>query len=130
MLKRPRLLVGIAIAALLFLVGVRFITPRSHILLPPRASNGAEYVLYVHVPERCKSGGCPALYILDGGRWLPTYTQISEDAAARHAMAPIILVGVGYRAAPGFSAQRMRDYTTAAGAYIAAFQHDIIPYAQ
>lgn len=132
MLKRPWLLAGIALAALLFLIGVRFIGPRSYVLLPPRAANGGDYILYVHVPERCKAGGCRALYILDGGRWLPTFTQLTEDAAARRAMAPLILVGIGYRAIPGLASQRRRDFTPGPGAdaYLAALQRDIIPYAQ
>jgi predicted alpha/beta superfamily hydrolase len=91
-----------------------------------------EYVLYVHVPDRCKSGGCPALYILDGGRWLPTFTQITETLAARQAMAPVVLVGIGYRAVPGLAPQRQRDFAPGVGAnaYIAALQRDIIPFAR
>lgn len=134
------LLAGVALAALLFLIGVRFIAPRSNILLPPRADNGTEYTLYIHVPERCKSGGCPALYILDGERWLPTFTQLTEDAAARHAVAPLILVGIGYRNIAATAAARKHDFTPAFGrppgatggadAYIDALRRDIIPYAE
>jgi predicted alpha/beta superfamily hydrolase len=130
MLKRPWLLVGLGLAALAFIIGIRFITPRSDLLLPPRASNGAEYALYVHVPDRCRSGGCPALYLLDGGRWLPTFTQITETLAARQAMAPVVLVGIGYRAIPGVAPQRQRDFAAGADAYIAALQSDIIPFAR
>ncbi|MFT3727670.1 MAG: alpha/beta hydrolase-fold protein [Terricaulis sp.] len=134
------LLAGIALAALLFLIGVRFIAPRSNILLLPRAHNGTEYVLYVHVPDRCKGGGCPALYILDGDLWLPTFTQLSEDAAARHAMAPVILVGIGYRNILASARLRKHDFSPAFGrapgatggadAYIDTLRRDIIPYAE
>jgi len=140
MLKRPRLLGGIAFAALLFLIGVKFIVPRSDILLPPRASNGQDYVLYVHVPERCRSGGCPALYLLDGDLWLPTYTQLTEDAAARHAMRPVILVGIGYRNILASASLRKHDFTPSFGrpvgehggadAYLQVLRGDIIPYAE
>jgi hypothetical protein len=130
MLKDRRLLVAIALVALLVLISVRFIGPRMHVLVPPRAANSAQYMLYVHVPERCRSAPCPALYILDGGRWLGTFTQLTEELAARHAMAPIILVGVGYPAIPGFSGQRQRDFTSGAGAYLSALKRDIIPFAQ
>jgi predicted alpha/beta superfamily hydrolase len=138
--KNRWILVGIAFTALLFLIGVRFIAPRSNVLFPPRASNGTDYILYVHVPERCKGGGCPALYILDGERWLPTFTQITEDAAARHAMAPLILVGIGYRDILGTAIHRKHDFSPAFGravgktggadAYLQALEHDVIPYAE
>lgn len=140
MLKRPWILIGIALAALLFVIGFRFIAPRSNVLLPPRASNGGEYILYVHVPDRCKGGGCHALYILDGERWLPTFTQLTEDAAARHAMQPLILVGIGYRNVAVTASARKHDFTPAFGhtpgatggadAYLTALRADIIPYAE
>jgi predicted alpha/beta superfamily hydrolase len=140
MLKRPWILIGVALAGLLFLIGVRILGPRSNILLPPRAHNGVDYVLYVHVPKSCKGGGCPALYLLDGERWLPTFTQASEDAAARHAMAPVIVVGIGYRNLAATASARKHDFTPAFGrapgatggadAYLDALRTDIIPYAQ
>jgi predicted alpha/beta superfamily hydrolase len=141
MLKRPWLLFAAALAALLFIVAIRFIAPRSDILLPPRASNGGDYILYVHVPDRCRRGApCPALYILDGERWLPTFTQLSEDAAARRAMRPIILVGIGYRDVFGAALHRKHDFTPAFGRapgktggaddYLEALRRDLIPYAE
>jgi predicted alpha/beta superfamily hydrolase len=138
-------LFGAALAALLFIAAIRFIAPRSDILLPPRASNGGGYILFVHVPDRCRHGPpCPALYILDGERWLPTFTQLSEDGAARMAMRPIILVGIGYTDVTGAALHRKHDFTPAFGgepgktagktggadAYLEALRRDIIPYAE
>jgi len=138
--KRAPLLFWAGLAALLFILAVRFIAPRSDILLPPRASNGVEYVPYAHVPERCRNSACPALYLLDGERWLPSFAQLSEDAAARMAIRPVVVVAIGYRDIAGTAMRRKRDFTPAFGqasektggadAYLEALSHDIIPYAE
>ncbi|HYD86676.1 MAG TPA: alpha/beta hydrolase-fold protein [Vitreimonas sp.] len=133
------------IAAALALVVMSFaayhlIAPRSHVLLPPRASNGVEYVLYIHVPDACRRGGCQALYLLDGERWLPTFARIVDEGARTHRIEPVVIVGVGYRDIVGTAARRKHDFTPPFGrtpnrtggaeAYLDVLRNEIIPYAE
>jgi uncharacterized protein len=121
-------------------VAYQFIAPRSHVLTPPRASNGIDYVLHVHVPPACRLGGCHALYVLDGLAWIPTFARIEDDLVARHRMAPVILVGVAYGDALNTGDLRKRDFTPAFGrepnrtggadAFLGVLRDEIIPYAE
>lgn len=129
----------IALAALGAL-GAKVLLPRSHMLFPPRAANGVEYVLYVHVPKACRAGGCEALYLMDGAAWLPTFADIVEARTRRGEMAPIVLVGVGYRDIIHTRARRKRDFTPAFGrtpgetggadAYLDVLRDELVPYAE
>lgn len=127
-------------AALTIALAARFIAPRSHFLLPPRAGNNVEYVLYAHVPEACRATPCPALYILDGDLWMPTFARIVDERVREHGMAPIVLVGVGYRDIWNTARRRKHDFTPAfartpnrtggADSYIDVPRNELIPYAE
>lgn len=127
-------------AALIVALAARFIAPRSHFLLPPRAGNGVEYVLYAHVPEACRETPCPALYILDGDLWMPTFARIADERVRSGHMAPVVLVGIGYRDILNTAARRKHDFTPAFGrtpnrtggadAYLDVLREEIIPYAE
>jgi predicted alpha/beta superfamily hydrolase len=116
------------------------IAPRSHVLTPPRASNGIDYVLYVHIPHACRDGGCEALYVLDGLAWLPTFAQLDDELSARRRIRPLILVGVGYRDAFNTGDLRKKDFTPPFGrqpnrtggadAFLEVLRDEIIPYAE
>jgi predicted alpha/beta superfamily hydrolase len=133
----------IAAALALLIVGVaayRLIAPRSNILTMPTATNGVDYVLFVHVPPACRNGGCEALYVLDGLAWLPTFSSRSDDLSAQQRMAPIILVGIAYRDALNTGDARKRDFTPAFGrtpnrtggaeAFLQVLRDEIIPFAE
>lgn len=132
--------VAIAAALLIGALAFQVIAPRSHILMPPRSANGTQYVLYVHVPAQCAGGGCPAVYLLDGAMWLPTFAKIDDAYSRVHDMAPVVLVGIGYLNAVNTSDLRKRDFTPAFGrtpnrtggadAFLDVLQHEIIPYAE
>lgn len=116
------------------------IWPRRHVLAPPRAANGIEYMLYAHVPEACRQSPCPALYILDGDLWMPTFARIADERARSGRMAPVVLVGIGYRDILNTPARRKHDFTPAFGrtpnrtggadAYLDVLRTEIIPYAE
>jgi predicted alpha/beta superfamily hydrolase len=126
---------AVAVLAIV-MVAAYIVAPRSHILLPPRASNGTEYVLYASVPEECRRNACTALYLLDGERWLPTFAR----AAAQGLREPIIIVGIGYRDILNTADRRKFDFTPTFGrepgqtggadAYLRLLQEKIIPYAE
>lgn len=138
---RKTLLIAALVA--LFALGVaayQLIAPRSHVLTLPRASNGVDYVLIVHVPDACRAGGCTALYVLDGLAWLPTFARAEDDLIARHRMTPQILVGVAYANAINTGDLRKHDFTPAFGrapnqtggadAFLQVLREEIIPYAE
>ncbi|MCX7356934.1 MAG: alpha/beta hydrolase-fold protein [Alphaproteobacteria bacterium] len=122
------------------IVAYQFIAPRSHVLTLPRAANGVDYVLHVYVPPACRSGGCHALYVLDGLAWIPTFARIEDDLVARHRIEPLILVGVAYRDALNTGDLRKHDFTPAFGrepnrtggadAFLAVLRDEIVPYAE
>ena len=127
----------------LLLLGVaayRFIGPRSNFLTPPRASNGIEYVLYVHIPPACRNDRCHALYILDGLAWLPTFAALQDELSQRHQIEPLILVGIAYRNAIDTRDLREHDFTPAFGrttqhtggadAFLRVLRDELIPYAE
>lgn len=133
----------IAVALALIAIGVvtyQFIAPRSNILTPPRATNGIDYVLHVHVPAACRLGGCHALYVLDGLAWIPTFARIEDDLIARRRIEPVILVGVAYRDALNTGDLRKEDFTPAFGrapnrtggadAFLGVLRDELIPYAE
>ncbi len=127
-------LIGLGVAAYVL------IAPRSHVLSPPRATNGVDYVLYVHVPQACRVGGCRAAYLLDGLAWLPTFARISDGLHSQRRIEPLILIGVGYRNAINTGALRKHDFTPAFGrtpnqtggadAFLDVLRAEIIPYAE
>lgn len=129
----PILVVG----ALLYSV----IEPRSRVLLPPRAANGTAYILYTHVPEACRRSPCPALYVLDGARWIGVFSR-AEDALLRSGqMQPVVIVRIGYQDdATNMNARRKLDFTPSFGRtttvtggadrYLDALRDTIIPYAE
>ena len=131
---------ALASAILAIALLVHFVLPRSHVLFPPRASNGTDYVLYIHVPGACRAGGCPALYLLDGERWLPTFARIVDERARAHRMAPIVVVGIGYADILNTRARRKFDFTPAfdrapsrtggADAYHDVLTRELIPFAE
>lgn len=134
-------LVAAAIALLaLGFIAYKLIAPRSHVLLPPRASNGTEYVLYVHMPPACRSGGCHALYILDGLAWLPTFAALDDELSQGNRIEPLILVGIAYRNEADTRGLRQYDFTPAfgrtaqhtggAGAFLRVLRDELIPYAE
>jgi predicted alpha/beta superfamily hydrolase len=133
------LAVGAALIVALALA-VKFVLPRSHLLWPPRASNGVTYSLYAHVPEACRAAPCPALYILDGDLWVPTFARIVDERVRARRMAPIILVGIGYRDIWNVIWRRKHDFTPAFGrtpnrtggadAYLEVLRDELIPYAE
>lgn len=138
---RRILLIAAALALVaLGVLAYRLIAPRSHLLTPPRASNGADYVLYVHVPQACRDGGCQALYILDGLAWLPTFARLDDDLSAAHRVRPLVLVGIGYRDAFNTGDLRKKDFTPPFGrapnrtggadAFLEVLREEIIPYAE
>lgn len=133
----------LAAAALVVTTGIIVATvawPRRNILDLPRASNGTDYVLYVHVPDRCRAGDCPALYLLDGERWLPTLARIEDQLVADARMRPVVIVGIGYRDIARTADLRKHDFTPAFGrqpgrtggadAYLAVMRDEIIPYVE
>jgi predicted alpha/beta superfamily hydrolase len=138
---RNALLIAAALA-LLALGGLAYqlIAPRSHVLTPPRASNGVDYVLYVHVPAACRDGGCEALYVLDGLAWLPTFARLDDELSATHRIRPLVLVGIGYRDAFDTGDLRKKDFTPSFGrtpnrtggadAFLDVLRNEIIPYAE
>jgi predicted alpha/beta superfamily hydrolase len=129
---------GIAIA--LLVLAYQLIEPRSHMLFPPRAANGVEYVLYANVPESCRGGGCPALYLLDGERWLPTFARHEDALSSRPGSAPVVIVGIGYRDILDTANRRKHDFTPSFGrtpdrtggadVYLQVLGEEIIPYAE
>ncbi len=131
---------ALAGAVLLVALIVQFVLPRSHVLLPPRAANGIAYNLYAHVPDACREGGCPALYIFDGDLWMPTFARIVDERLRAHRMEPVILVGIGYRDVWNSAARRKHDFTPAFGrapnrtggadAYLDVLTRELIPYAE
>jgi predicted alpha/beta superfamily hydrolase len=133
-------LIVAGLAILLLAFAYQLIAPRSHMLFLPRASNGVDYVLYVHVPEACRGGGCPALYLLDGERWLPTFARHDDALASRQGGAPVVIVGIGYRDVLGTANRRKLDFTPSFGrtpnrtggadAYVRVLREEIIPYAE
>lgn len=138
---RKKLLIAALVA--LFALGVaayQLIAPRSHVLTMPRASNGVDYVLIVHVPDACRAGGCTALYVLDGLAWLPTFAKTEDELIARHRMAQQILVGIAYANAVNTGDLRKHDFTPAFGrtpnrtggadAFLQVLRDEIIPYAE
>ena len=138
---RKKLMVAALVA--LFALGVlayQLIAPRRHVLAMPRASNGVDYVLIVHVPDACRAGGCSALYVLDGLAWLPTFAKAEDELIARHRMAPQILVGIAYVNALDTGGLRKHDFTPAFGrtpnqtggadAFLQVLREEIIPYAE
>ncbi|MEZ5959905.1 MAG: alpha/beta hydrolase-fold protein [Hyphomonadaceae bacterium] len=127
----------------LLVVGVtayRLIAPRSNFLTMPTASNGIDYVLFVHVPPTCRNGGCEALYVLDGLAWLPTFARLDDELSAQHRTAPLILVGIAYRDALNTGDLRKHDFTPAFGrtpnrtggaaAFLSVLRDEIIPFAE
>lgn len=138
---RKALLVLAALALIALGVGAyRLIAPRGHILNLPTASNGVDYVLFVHVPSACRDGGCEALYVLDGLAWLPTFAELDDELSASNRTRPVILVGVGYRDAFNTGDLRKHDFTPAFGrtpnrtggadAFLDVLRDEIIPYAE
>jgi predicted alpha/beta superfamily hydrolase len=136
------LLIGAALAAAAVTTPLMVI-PRGQAHFPPRASNGTSYVLYVHAPAACtRANPCPALYVLDGERWLTTVRRITEQEARNGTTKPVILVGIGYRDILRTATRRKLDFTPpfnrkgpgaatgGADAYLAVLQHDLIPYAE
>lgn len=134
-------LVAVALALIAIgLVAYQFVAPRSHLLTPPRAANGVDYVLHVYVPLACRNGGCHAFYVLDGLAWIPTFARIEDDLIARHRIEPLILVGVGYTNALNTGDLRKHDFTPAFGrepnrtggadAFLAVLRDELIPYAE
>ena len=139
-MRRLWLIAGALALIALAIIAYQFIAPRSHVLTPPRATNGVDYVLHVYVPPACRPGGCHALYVLDGLAWIPTFARIEDDLVARHRIAPLILVGVAYRDALDTGDLRKHDFTPAFGrepnvtggadAFLAVLRDEIIPYAE
>ncbi len=141
MRKRRRWLIFIVGPALILIaLAYQLIEPRSHILLPPRASNGIEYVLYAHVPQACRNGGCPVLYLLDGERWISVFSRMDDALSAAREMQPVVIVGIGYRDALNTVNRRKHDFTPAFGrtpgatggadAYLNVLRNELIPYAE
>lgn len=132
--------VAVAAALLIAALAYQVIAPRSHVLFPPRAANGVSYVLYTHVPDRCRSGGCPAVYVLDGAAWLPTFAKVVDQYSAAYQMEPVVLVGLGYRDITNTGDLRKKDFTPAFGrtpnktggadAFLAVLRRELIPYAE
>lgn len=133
----------IVVALVLLAAGAaayRLIAPRSNILTMPTASNGIDYVLFVHVPPACRNGGCEALYVLDGLAWLPTFARLDDELSAQQRMAPVILVGIAYRDALNTGDLRKLDFTPAFGrapnrtggaeAFLTVLRNEIIPFAE
>ena len=141
MRRRRWLLYGSA-AALLLVAVLRLPTvlSRSQLLFPPGAENGVGYVMYAHVPRACRTAACPALYVLDGERWLPTFARIVDERVRAGDMAPVVLVGIGYRDVFNTAARRTHDFTPAFGrqpgrtggadAYLQVLERELIPYAE
>jgi predicted alpha/beta superfamily hydrolase len=134
-------LVAAALAVLVLGFGAYLLlAPRSNILAPPRASNGVEYVLHVHVPPACREGGCRALYVLDGLAWLPTFAHLDNELSQQREIQPLILVGIAYRDAPNTRDLRKHDFTPSfdrtpgatggADAFLQVLRDELIPYAE
>ncbi|MGH6952308.1 MAG: alpha/beta hydrolase-fold protein, partial [Vitreimonas sp.] len=131
---------ALAAAFLAIVLAMRFLAPRSHFLLPPRAANGVEYNLYVHIPEACRARECPALYVLDGDLWMPTLARMVDERLRARRLEPVVLVGIGYRDILNTAARRKHDFTPAFGrapnrtggadAYLDVLREEIIPYAE
>ncbi len=138
--SRLWLATGAVATFLLCALAAHFVIPRSHILLPPRASNGVEYVLYAHVPDACRASPCRALYVLDGDLWMPTFARITDERVRSGRKAPLVLVGIGYRDILNTAARRKHDFTPAFGrtpnrtggadAYLDVLRNELIPYAE
>jgi predicted alpha/beta superfamily hydrolase len=142
MRRRLLLLVGALMAGGATAALLAFL-PRGQAHFPPRASNGTSYVLYVHAPSACtRANPCPALYVLDGERWLTTVRRIAEEGARNGTTKPVVLVGIGYRDILRTAARRKFDFTPAfkrkargratggADGYLGVLRRDIIPYAE
>jgi predicted alpha/beta superfamily hydrolase len=139
-MRRPWLLAAAFALLVLGVAAYKVIGPRSHVLTPPRATNGVDYVLYVHVPDACRTGGCRALYLLDGLAWLPRFAELDDELSRNQDIAPLILVGIGYRNAVATADLRKHDFTPAFGrapgrtggadAFLEVLQNEIIPYAE
>lgn len=139
-MRRVWLLGAAFVAVALAGIAYQFVMPRSHMLTPPRASNGTDYVLYVHVPPACQAEACHALYVLDGLAWLPTFARIEDDLIAQRRIEPVILVGVAYANAFDTGDLRKHDFTPAFGrtpnrtggadAFVRVLRDELIPYAE
>lgn len=139
-MRRPWLLAIAALLALAVAGAAMVIWPRRNSFEMPRASNGESYVLYTHVPDQCRSGGCPALYLLDGLAWLSTFAKLDDELAADHRIQPVVIIGIGYQNLANTGDLRKRDFTPAFGrtpartggadAFLAVLRNEIIPYAE
>jgi predicted alpha/beta superfamily hydrolase len=110
------------------------------ILTPPPSPNGTRYRIYAHVPSACRRRACRALYILDGDLWIAEFTRAANELAARDAMDPVVLIGIGYVDIINSATRRKYDFspsfgrtpghTGGADAYLQFFQRTIIPFAE
>lgn len=139
-MRRPWLLAVAALVVLLATVVTMAVWPRRHTLETLHGSNGVDYVLYTHVPEACRGGGCPALYLLDGLAWLPTFAETEERLIEEHRIQPFVIVGIGYANLIDTGDLRKHDFTPAFGrtpgktggadAFLTVLRDEIIPYAE
>ena len=161
--ERPsllRLVMGLGLVLVVGVVGVvgavaavaLTLIPRGRIAVPPRASNGTAYVLYVDVPPGCSPDHpCPALYLLDGERWFNSFKRIARKAAKAGEAEPVVLVGIGYVDVVNTFGRRWFDFSPpsadpaaiprllrpmagsragGAEAYLAVLRSEIVPFAE
>ena len=93
----------------------------------PRAGNGVDYQLYVHVPPACEAEDvrCPVVYTLDADYSFALAAQIIGHLADRGQLQPLVTVAVGYADKSRYRQNRTRDYTpsfVASGGYGAEVQ--------
>lgn len=139
-MRRPWLLAVAAVLVLIVAAVAMVVWPRRHTLEPLHGSNGVDYVLYTHVPDACRGGGCPALYLLDGAAWLPTFAEIEDKLVEEHRIQPFVIVGIGYGDILNTGDLRKKDFTPAFGrtpgktggadAFLTVLRNEIIPYAE
>ncbi|MCB1575292.1 MAG: alpha/beta hydrolase, partial [Xanthomonadales bacterium] len=101
--------------------------PDTQVVDLPKASNGIDYQLYVHVPPACKSVAkkCPVVYMLDAEYSFPLAATIVTHLSDRQRIPPLISVAIGYPDKSHYHLDRTRDYTPfffAEGGYGAEMQ--------
>ena len=104
-----------------------FTLPDTQVVDLPKASNGIDYQLYVHVPPACKSVAkkCPVVYMLDAEYSFPLAATIVTHLSDRQRIPPLISVAIGYPDKSHYHLDRTRDYTPfffAEGGYGAEMQ--------
>ncbi|TDF37467.1 alpha/beta hydrolase [Alteromonadaceae bacterium M269] len=87
--------------------------PNTEVVTRPKAKNGVNYQLYIHVPDACSKAeqGCKTVYLLDADYSFALSTQIVTHLSDRNRIPPVISVAIAYPDKTSYRQSRTRDYT-------------------